>query len=150
MAAKKAMVVKAKKVSLEDLRHAGRQVLASWDVDHTLEREQRVHEARVEAVGRGAVEGVVVDALGLAAILTILPWTEVPEPVGWGLAAASVSLLVSLGLQAAGYASDDPFSIVEELEYHDDFAQVRSAPAAATRPGGVVRTGSCVRCPLQA
>ncbi|WP_286216502.1 DUF222 domain-containing protein [Demequina sediminis] len=41
-----ALVVKARKVSLEDLRHAGRQVLASWDADHTLEREQRVHEAR--------------------------------------------------------------------------------------------------------
>jgi Zn-dependent protease len=43
---------------------------------------------------------------------------EIPTAMAW--------------LQAAGYASDDPFSIVEELEYHDDFALVRSAPAAAT------------------
>ena len=43
---------------------------------------------------------------------------EIPTAMAW--------------LQAAGYASDDPFSIVEELEYHDDFAPVRSAPAAAT------------------
>jgi Zn-dependent protease len=33
-------------------------------------------------------------------------------------------------LQAAGYASDDPLDVVEELEYHDDFAAVRAAPAA--------------------
>ena len=43
---------------------------------------------------------------------------EIPTAMAW--------------LQAAGYASDDPFAIVEELEYHDDFALVRSAPAAAT------------------
>ena len=42
---------------------------------------------------------------------------EIPTAMAW--------------LQAAGYASDDPFSIVEELEYHDDFAlgpQLRRRP----------------------
>ncbi|MFP5359079.1 MAG: DUF222 domain-containing protein [Actinomycetes bacterium] len=41
-----ALVVKAKKASLEDLRKTGARVLACWDVDHTVAREQRVHEAR--------------------------------------------------------------------------------------------------------
>jgi hypothetical protein len=41
---------------------------------------------------------VALDALGLAAILTILPSSQVPEPVAWGLAAASVLLLLSLGI----------------------------------------------------
>lgn len=41
---------------------------------------------------------VALDALGLAAILTIVPATEVPEPVAWGLAAASLMLLLSLGI----------------------------------------------------
>ena len=41
---------------------------------------------------------VALDALGLAAILTILPSSEVPRPVAWGLAAASVLLLLSLGI----------------------------------------------------
>ncbi|MGD9703795.1 MAG: hypothetical protein AB7Q42_18040 [Acidimicrobiia bacterium] len=43
---------------------------------------------------------------------------EIPTAMAW--------------LQAAGYATDDPFLVVEELEYHEDFAAVRSAPAAAT------------------
>lgn len=41
---------------------------------------------------------VALDALGLAAILTILPESAVPEPVAWGLVAASLLLLVSLGV----------------------------------------------------
>ena len=41
---------------------------------------------------------VALDALGLAAILTILPSSEVPDPVAWGLAAASLLLLLSLGV----------------------------------------------------
>lgn len=41
---------------------------------------------------------VALDALALAAILTILPSAEVAEPVARGLAAASVLLLLSLGI----------------------------------------------------
>jgi hypothetical protein len=41
---------------------------------------------------------VALDALGLAAILTILPASEVPEPIAWGLLAASLLLLLSLGI----------------------------------------------------
>lgn len=41
---------------------------------------------------------VALDALGLAAILTILPSTAMPDVVAGGLMAASVLLLVSLGI----------------------------------------------------
>ena len=41
---------------------------------------------------------VALDALGLAAILTILPESEVPDPVARGLVAASLLLLLSLGI----------------------------------------------------
>lgn len=41
---------------------------------------------------------VALDALGLAAILTILPAAEVPEPVAGSLVVASLLLLLSLGI----------------------------------------------------
>jgi hypothetical protein len=41
---------------------------------------------------------VALDALGLAAILTIVPDVELPEPIAWGLVVASMLLLVSLGI----------------------------------------------------